>query len=211
VRAVRADRSPWRSGGEDARCGTVNAGALSRADPAIAQCRDIRLGAPVAPVLLMVSAKPCLVRYYIDGQGVKQGPQFPGPMRDWFQQGAHHDFRHQHCTWRAARGPDAYVRAMCCRSATDPPPGAHVRALPRLSMLRCLRHFTCDAQGFFPADTTTVAPSFSGEIPRAAAFRTIADTFPAPVPETAFVAAPGVAHFPPDRLPSVRTLSRQDA
>ena len=51
-------------------------------------------------------------------------------------------------------------------------------------------------QKYFSADLL-VAPSFSGEIPRKDGFVSIASTFPKDLAETAFVAASGIALYPP--------------
>ena len=75
--------------------------------------------------------------YYLDEGEKKQGPFFPGVMRDWFD------------------------------------------------------------QGYFP-DTTKVAASFMGEIPRQGTFDSIASLFPDK--ESAFRPAAGIALYPPEAV-----------
>mmetsp|Transcript_11214 Transcript_11214/g.26351 ORF Transcript_11214/g.26351 Transcript_11214/m.26351 type:complete len:259 (+) Transcript_11214:68-844(+) len=118
--------------------------------PGQAAAEATAAAAPAAAPAARDSAKraqPAVTRaqwwYYFDAEGKKQGPQYPGSMREWF------------------------------------------------------------SQGYFDEASTLVAPSFNGEIPKKDAFRPIDQVFSAPAQESAFVAAPGIAAFPPERLPSL--------
>ena len=90
--------------------------------------------------------------YYLDQEEKKQGPFYPGIVRDWYN------------------------------------------------------------EGYFPDEATRFAPSFMGEIPRAAHFQPLKELFSTPLKESAFqTIAPGIAHYPVAALPpQVVQVSDQD-